>query len=84
MLSNLRQRELAAVIMENGVLLQSNAAKIQPCCACADRIMALRLPLGILFLRKRLEGIVMARFNSLLGRNKFPVPVRRELGSKIL
>jgi hypothetical protein len=26
----------------------------------------------------------MARFNSLLGRNKFPVPLRRELGRKPL
>ena len=26
----------------------------------------------------------MARFNSLLGRNKFPVPMRRELGRKYL
>src|SRR5438477_11903370 len=27
---------------------------------------------------------LMARFNSLLGRNKFPVPMRRELGRKPL
>ena len=27
---------------------------------------------------------LMARFNSLLGRNKFPVPMRRELGCKHL
>jgi hypothetical protein len=27
---------------------------------------------------------LMARFNSLLGRNKFPVPMRRELGRKAL
>src|ERR1700693_2567295 len=26
----------------------------------------------------------MARFNSLQGRNKFPVPMRRELGRKLL
>jgi hypothetical protein len=32
---------------------------------------------------KRINSL-MARFNSLLGRNKFPVPIRRELGRKPL
>ena len=32
---------------------------------------------------KRINSL-MARFNSLLGRNKFPVPMRREFGPKPL